>query len=298
MSDAVGADGPRGAAAWDRTGLHLAPRVLAEVLDGGQAFRWEHTPAGHWSGCWAHHEVQLRSMGRSEAIEWRALSKATTLADLKAYLGEDAQWQHLADTLPWRSDPVLRDVIAEWPGLRILRQPLGETLLGFLCSSNKQIVQIKAMIGLLAERFGAQPGPGRRPLLPSWNRLSEIPEDDLRACKLGYRARYLAATARRLADTPDWEECLAALPYAEAHTWLAGLPGVGPKVADCVLLFGARRFEAFPVDTWILKILAEAYGLGGWTPGQLATFGRVHFGPAAGLAQQYLFASARRRGRA
>ena len=90
-----------------------------------------------------------------------------------------------------------------------------------------------------------------------------------------------------------------AAPYAESHAFLAELPGVGPKIADCVLLFGAARYEAFPVDTWILKTMAETYALHGWRPAQVAQFGRAHFGPLAGLAQQYLFSGARKgRGRA
>ena len=77
---------------------------------------------------------------------------------------------------------------------------------------------------------------------------------------------------------------------------LLELPGVGEKVADCVLLFGAGKLEAFPVDTWVLKSLARRYGLTGWKPAQVAHFGRTHFGPLAGLAQQYLFSLERKFG--
>ena len=86
-------------------------------------------------------------------------------------------------------------------------------------------------------------------------------------------------------------------PIARLTVLLAKLPGVGEKVADCVLLFGAGRLEAFPVDVWILKTMARRYGLEDWKPAPLAQFGRVHFGPLAGLAQQYLFAWERREGR-
>jgi N-glycosylase/DNA lyase len=98
------------------------------------------------------------------------------------------------------------------------------------------------------------------------------------------------ATARWLIARPGWLEETERLPYAEAKARLLELPGVGEKVADCVLLFGAGRLEAFPVDTWILRAMADRYGLTRWKPAQVAQFGRVHFGPLAGLAQQYLFA--------
>lgn len=282
------ADGER---KWQPLGLELTPRVLAEVLDGGQAFRWNRGEDGNWTGMWAEHVVRLRADSAAR-ISWQPLSPKTSATDVIGYLGEDAAWRALADQLPWRSDPVLAAAMADFPGLRILRQPLGETLLGFLCSSSKQIVQIKAMMALLAERFG----PRRAhlpPMLPDWKTLAQLTEAELRACKLGYRARYIAATAQKLAARPDWEAELSTLDYPAAHAWLCTLPGVGAKIADCVLLFGAQRLEAFPVDTWILKILSHKYGLEGWNPTQLATFGRAHFGPLAGLAQQYLFAAAR-----
>ena len=282
----------------------LGADVLAETVDGGQAFRWNRQADGAWLGIWAKHVVQLR-LGENERVEWRAPAPAlaATRAALHRYLGLDRDFAALADTLPWRSDPHLARCIVSFSGLRILRQPFGETLLGFLCSATKQIVQIKQMIALLAERHGAAISglstlnsqlstPCHR--LPTWPELAEIPEVELRKCLLGFRARYIAETARFLAAHPGWLEETETLPYPAAKERLCSLPGVGEKVADCVLLFGAGRLEAFPVDVWILKTLARRYGLENWRPPHLAQFGRTHFGPLAGLAQQYLFAWERR----
>ncbi len=130
--------------------------------------------------------------------------------------------------------------------------------------------------------------------LPTWPELAQISEADLRACQLGFRARFIHQTAQFLAAHPGWLEETEHLPYAAAKERLCTLPGVGEKIADCVLLFGAGRLEAFPVDTWILKALARRYGLDDWKPAQVAQFGRAHFGPLAGLAQQFLFAWERR----
>lgn len=179
--------------------------------------------------------------------------------------------------------------IDSFPGLRILRQPFGETLLGFLCSATKQIVQIKQMVALLAERHGAPIAAGFN-RLPTWPELAAESETELRKCLLGFRAKYISESARFLAKHPGWLEETEALAYPAAKERLCSLPGVGEKVADCVLLFGAGRLEAFPVDVWILKTMAARYDLHGWKPAQLTQFGRVHFGPYAGLAQQYLFA--------
>lgn len=321
------------AAAWSEwrpySGWCPTPDVLAETLDGGQSFRWSSvsepqrrlrdssrvrsseqqdvpTPGagdggGHrvWTGTWLTHVAQLRLHGGK--LEWRG-APGTREADLRHYLGEATDWPILVDSLPWRSDAHLATALAAFPGLRILRQPFGETLLGFLCSATKQIVQIKQMTALLAQRHGRSlPAPCSVPpapshSLPTWAELAAIHEADLRSCLLGFRARYIAETAKFISRHPGWLEETEHLPYAAAKERLLELPGVGEKVADCVLLFGASRLEAFPVDTWVLKSLARRYGLTGWKPAQVAHFGRTHFGPLAGLAQQYLFAWERRHG--
>ena len=118
-------------------------------------------------------------------------------------------------------------------------------------------------------------------------------EPDLRALKYGYRAKYVAATAARLAGEPYFLENCETMPYVEARSKLIELPGVGGKVADCALLFGGAKLEAFPVDTWIAKVMSDRYGMGGWSLDQIASFGRIHFGPHAGLAQQFLFSAVR-----
>jgi N-glycosylase/DNA lyase len=255
--------------------------------------------------------VKLR-LTAAGLVEWSAPAQiaARVSAALPVYFATQLDFAALADAMPWRSDAHLARCLEAFRGLRILRQPFGETLLGFLCSATKQIVQIKQMLALLAERHGApllQPqvqnpklktaataGPHR---LPTWTELAKIPEAELRACLLGFRARYIAETARFLANHPAWLEETETLPYATAKERLITLPGVGEKVADCVLLFGAGRLEAFPVDVWILKTMARRYELDDWKPAPLAQFGRVHFGPLAGLAQQYLFAWERKVGR-
>lgn len=266
--------------------------VLRETLDGGQAFRW-HEQDGVWVGAWATHTAGLRL--HAGALEWHG-GPETRAADLRHYLGGDLDWSALADALPWRSDAHLARCMNAFPGLRILRQPFGETLLGFLCSATKQIVQIKQMVALLAARHGAALPAETVHRLPTWRELAAVSEKELRSCLLGFRARYIAETARFLAANPGWLEETEFLPYPAAKARLMELPGVGEKVADCVLLFGAGQLEAFPVDTWVLKSLARRYGLDGWKPAHVARFGRAHFGPLAGLAQQYLFAWERKHG--
>ena len=110
-----------------------------------------------WTGQWLDHVVQIRT-GR-DSLEWRGLPGTNEIV-LRHYLALGTDWAALTDSLPSRSDAHLARCIAAFPELRILRQPFGETLLGFLCSATKQIVQIKQMCALLAERHGAMSRPG------------------------------------------------------------------------------------------------------------------------------------------
>ena len=278
----------------------FSPRVLAEILDGGQAFRWHRQSEHTWIGAWAEHVAELRWEGL-ERLQWRgpAQAGAATGHALKEYLDAGRPAAALADLLPWRSDAHLARCLAAFPGLRILRQSFGETLLCFLCSAAKQILQIKQMAARLAEFHGPAlfrlaPACGVKVSLlhrlPTWEELAGLSEGALRDCRLGFRARHIHRTAQFLAANRGWLARTASAPYAEARALLCQLPGVGEKIADCALLFGAGRLEAFPVDVWIHRAMVRHYGLNGWKPPQVAQFGRVHFGPLAGLAQQYLFA--------
>lgn len=270
-----------------------SPRVLAELLDGGQAFRWNYdAKAQHFEGIWSKHRARLRLAPNQQLEASFPQRSATTPSDLQSYLGSDTDWKALTDSLPWRSDPHLKACIDSFPHLRLLQQAFPETLLAFLCSATKQIPQIKVMCSNLAQALGSPIDPETQ-ALPTWEQLSAASETQLRALALGFRAKNIKKTADLLAADPQLLQEIEAAPYPQAKAALMELPGVGEKIADCALLFGAGKLEAFPVDTWIIKVLERRYGLSDWSNAQLAQFGRLHFGPAAGYAQQYLFAQER-----
>ncbi len=275
--------------------LRFSQEALTETLDGGQSFRWNQTAEGYWNGAWGKCLARVRLDNRGK-LQWSCPPELKNIVEkeIPIYFAADRQYKQTVNQLTKLDDPALIAAMSRWEGLRILRQPPGETLLAFLCSSAKQIIQIKQICKEMAERFG-DPIAGTIHALPSWTRLRKIPEKDLLACKMGYRAGYIRKTADALAEQPRFLETIHTLPYPEAKGKLILLPGVGEKIADCVLLFGAGKHEAFPVDTWMLKSMARLYGLDGFKPTEVAKFGRAHFGHYAGLAQQFLFAGERRR---
>ncbi len=268
---------------WHPLGLaeEVPAATLAEQLDGGQAFRWRRDEAGVWQGVFGATVAAVR-VGAA-GLEGRVRGPVDVgLAALRAYLDAEGAQARLAADLPWRSDPVLAAALRLHPGLRILRQPPRDALIGFLCSSNKRILQIREMVARLATELGAELGAGHH-ALPEWSALAAADDATLKRCALGYRAAFLRGTARRLVDRPRWAEELAALPTPELLMELRTLPGVGPKVAACVALFGFGRLESFPVDTWVVQALGGAYGLRGWPADRLEAFGRIarrHLGVA------------------
>jgi N-glycosylase/DNA lyase len=182
-------------------------------------------------------------------------------------------------------------------GLRIIRQPKWECLATFICSSMKQVAHIRQISLALRQRFGGQRRIGDHTvyLFPSARRLVQASEKELRDCKLGYRAKNLRATARRVSSGQAALEAWAALSDTELRKQLCTLPGVGPKIANCVMLFAYERVRAFPIDVWIERVLKQNYfsRRKKMTAQRLREFSETYFGEHGGYAQQYLFHHAR-----
>lgn len=266
---------------------------LAATLESGQSFRWSKV-GEDWEGVIGQHWVRLR-----EANGILTAETATYCEDwrwLTEYLQLEANLAAILKTFP--QDAPMREAVAYCHGLRLLRQDPWECLGSFILSSTKQIVQIRGIVRLLCERFGTCipsliPGE-RRHAFPSPGRLACITEADLRACGMGFRAPYLQETARCVAQGELDLTALGNQPLDKARAELMQLPGVGRKIADCVLLFAYGFQAAFPVDVWVIKALRELYFPGrSVSVNRLHRFSREHFGVWAGYAQQYLFHYAR-----
>jgi N-glycosylase/DNA lyase len=192
-------------------------------------------------------------------------------------------------------DPILRKALEYGWGIRILNQDPWETLISFIISSNNRIPRIKRIIENLAQRFGkAIPFEDEAfYTFPQPEVLADASMEDLRACGCGYRAPYIKKTAQMVAAGIICLDEIKTLPYQQARQCLMRCMGVGPKVADCVLLFSMQKGEAFPVDVWVKRVM-EALYFGVEVPvKKVQDFAAEKFGPLAGLAQQYLFYYAR-----
>jgi N-glycosylase/DNA lyase len=230
---------------------------------------------------------EIRAEAAAPIPDWRWLDEyLQTDVDLSAVLARFPQDDHLAAAT------------TACRGLRLLRQDPWECLASFILSSNKQITQIRQMIDRLCRELGQRvTTPANAKVgqaFPRPEAVAAAPLALLAECRLGYRAPYLKATAARVASGEIDLSKLPGMALAEAREALVTLPGVGPKVADCVLLFSLGHRRAFPVDVWIERVLRELYfGCRSVAPARRRQFVEDYFGAEAGYAQQYLFHYAR-----
>ena len=286
---------------------------LAATLDSGQVFRWRRN-GDSWEGVVGKYYIRL-----TQTREGIRAETSVPVADwqwLRDFLQTGTNLAAVLKTFP--ADEPMRAAVAACRGLRVLRQEPWECLASFILSSTKQIVQIRQIVSLLCERFGepltsGAPASCRRVSafnadatgkdacalgntrdlshsFPSPEKIAGLAESDLRACKMGFRAPHLLATARQIVDGKLDLEKIRSLPLLEARAELMKLRGVGEKIADCVLLFAYGFDSAFPVDVWIERALRQLYfPRRRPTEKRLRQFAATHFGPHAGYAQQYLF---------
>ena len=180
--------------------------------------------------------------------------------------------------------PGFRDLL----GMRLLRQEPWEILISFICSAASNVRKISRGVEGMAERWGAPIEGSARRSFPSPERLARSRERDLRALGIGFRAPYVLAAARRIArDGWDWDS-LRDAPIEEARARLREISGVGPKIADCVLLFGVDRLDTYPVDRWIRRATLELTSRRRARDEDLEAWSR-RLGPGRGYLQQILF---------
>ena len=207
------------------------------------------------------------------------------------YFALDHPLAEICDSFP--KDPVMNAARDFCRGLRIIRQPKWECLATFICSSMKQVAHIRQISQALRKRFGEPRRVGNRVVytFPSPRRIAEASDSALRECALGYRAKNLSATALLVSSGETDLEAWSALGDAELRKQLCALPGVGPKIANCVMLFAYQRLRAFPIDVWIERVLRQQYlpRHKKMTAQGIRDFSESYFGPHGGYAQQYLF---------
>ncbi len=275
---------------------------LDHTLRSGQVFRWTEID-GWWYGVVRERVVKIRQT--DDKLEFEIFPDDSGIDFIRDYF-------RLNDDLPLILSKIARDqhiqnAIRYSYGLRITRQEPWECLISYICATYKNIPAIKKMIGNLAKEYGETIRFEHRDFytFPKPNRLAKATLDQLKKCRLGYRAKYILETSRRINYREYDLGVLGGENYERAKNELPRLPGVGQKAADCVLLFSLDKLEAFPVDVWIKRVITKFYAnhfeesfirrisdKSSVSSGEyeaLGSFGRNYFGEYAGYAQEYLF---------
>ncbi len=264
----------------------------------GQVFRWQKVN-GWWYGVVGENVVKICQCGAE--LQFENVSKEF----VKTYFGLNDELTQINQCIG--RDDYVRKALHKFEGLRIVRQVPWECLISFICATYKSIAAIELMLKKLSTKYGEKQFFDNMDFytFPTVEKLANASENGLRECGLGYRAKYVQATAKKIHNEKITLEDLKNLPYQEARKKLLEFSGVGLKVADCVLLFSLRKLEAFPVDVWVKRVILKYYAdrlpepfvkklqsHNSLTNGEyqkIGDFARTYFGAYAGYAQEYLF---------
>lgn len=262
--------------------LQIRHLNIGQIAESGQCFRINPLKEGSYS---------LIAFGRYLEIsqpEEDIVELGCTEEEYKTiwrdYFHIDYDYAGIVDQLKHSSDDFLRKAVQGGSGIRILRQEPFEMLISFIISQNKNIPSIKACIERICEKYGEcctdQSTGVVYHTFPTPEQLADAKQEELRNLKLGYRDSYILSAARAVASGAINLEELKSVSHEEAVKALCEIHGVGVKVANCVSLYGLHHIEAFPVDVWIRRILAEVYA---------NCFDTAPYRGYAGIIQQYMF---------
>ena len=268
---------------------------LKDIFECGQCFRWNEQEDGSYTGIWKENVVNVKKEG--EDYIFTGICKSGNLEEeIKEYFDFNRDYEKLKKELS-KIDDYMKESIKYGKGIRILNQDLWETIISFIISANNNIPRIKGIIERLSEKYGKKiEWRGKRYYtFPTPEELKDVTTEEYRKLGLGFRDIRLYETTKMILEGKvDLKELEENPNTIEVREKLLTLSGVGPKVADCILLFSTlKRFEVFPIDVWVRRVMNDLYIKNEdetkVNKKQIEKMAQDKFGNLAGLAQQYLF---------
>ena len=259
------------------------------IFECGQCFRWLKEDDGSYTGIAKGRVINVRKDGKDIVIDNTNKEDFENVWYDYFDLGRD--YSSLKKELAKHDQNLEKAVEFGW-GIRILQQDSWEMLISFIISSNNRIPMIQRAINNISERYGSEIGEYRGKkyfAFPSPKQLSKASVEELRECKTGFRDKYIYETSKRVVEEDLNLEKFLDMNSEECHKELLKFKGVGAKVADCIALFGMRKYDSFPVDVWVKRVMQEFYNAEDMSFPKMRKYGMELFGKNAGFAQQYLF---------
>lgn len=265
-----------------------------DIFDCGQCFRWNLQWDGSYTGVFGNNVLNVKK--DNNKIIFEGICEKHIKPTVESYFDLNLDYEKIKNMLS-KIDENMKISIEYGKGIRILNQDLWETIISFIISANNNIPRIKGIIERLSEKYGNEiEYKGQKYYtFPTPEQLRDVKAEQYRKLGLGFRDIRLYKTTKMILNKEvDLEKMKANLNTQEVREELLKLSGVGPKVADCILLFSdLKRFEVFPIDVWVRRVMNDLYikqeDENKVSKKQIEKLAQEKFGSLAGLAQQYLF---------
>lgn len=267
---------------------------LEHIFECGQCFRWNSNGDDSYYGIVKDKGVNV--IYRDNILE----ISNTTIKDFidiwYDYFDLGRDYENIKLELS-KKDSIMKQAVEFGYGIRLLNQDTWETLISFIISANNNIARIKKSVEILSQNYGKKVFNGRNSAytFPTAKELSEIDLEDLYTSGAGFRCKYILKTAKDIVNNSVNLYKLDSMDTDIARKKLTTLSGVGNKVADCVLLFSGVKYNIFPTDVWVKRVMEELYFKREASMKEIQEFSKSYFKDIAGFAQQYLFYYARQK---
>lgn len=272
---------------------------LPHIFDCGQCFRWNRTERDTYIG------IAFGKVIEVEKQEDNVILHNSTIDDFnniwRAYFDLDRDYSKIKDEFV--TDPLLKQAVEFGYGIRLLKQDPFEIVISFIISANNRIPMIKRAIKNISQKWGEELSYNGESFysFPKVERLKEVTLEEIESCGVGFRGKYIMDTVNKVYESISLAEGsldfnldhIKAQSDDECHKLLQSFTGIGPKVADCIMLFSMEKYSAFPVDVWVKRAMQHFYLAPDVSLKKIRDFGRDKFGELSGFAQQYLFYYAR-----
>ena len=271
---------------------------VKDVFDCGQCFRWNEQEDGSYTGIFGNNVLNVKQ--ELVCDEYKITISGVCDGDIeeisRKYFDLDRNYETIKDSLS-KIDEYLAESIKYGEGIRILNQDLWEMIISFIVSANNNIPRIKGIINRMSQKYGKKVEFRGKYYytFPTVDELSIASKEELRELGLGFRDKYIYETTKKIkSGEVSLEKMKNEKNTIKIRDELLTLSGVGPKVADCILLFSTlKRFDVFPIDVWVRRVMNDLYihnpKENKVNKKEIEQLAKDKFGDLAGIAQQYLF---------
>ncbi len=265
---------------------------LKYTLECGQCFRWKAINENEYIGVIQDRVMRIKQE-ENRLFIWS--NNKENLRDAVIHYFDLEKDYELLEKQIAKIDKNISKSLEYSSGIRILNQPLFETIISYIISANNNIKRISRSVNNISKRFGKEVEfEGEKYyLFPTLEELSNVTIDDLLADGTGFRARYIKHDVDYFLNNPNFLGEVKTLDTEQATKNLSTLMGVGPKVADCILLFSLGKSEVFPIDVWVKRIMEKLYFKENKSLKEISMYANERFGEYGGIVQQHLFHNVR-----